>query len=128
MAEIHSFFVMITLYHNPRCSKSREALDIVENFAKTRGIHLEVVDYQKTPLSLAQLTQLHAQLGGTVWDMVRTNEEEYTALNLTGASDDALLSALASHPRLLQRPIAVWQGRALVARPPEQLTPWLEGA
>lgn len=117
---------MIILYHNPRCSKSREALAIVENFAKIQGIPLEVVDYQKTPLSLEQLTQLHAQLGGTVRDMVRTNEEEYTSLNLTSASDAALLAALSGHPRLLQRPIAVWQGRALVARPPEQLTSWLE--
>ena len=60
--------------------------------------------------------------------MVRANEEEYTALELAQAGDAELLAALASHPRLLQRPIVVWQGRALVARPPELLPAWLENA
>ncbi|QAU32681.1 arsenate reductase family protein [Janthinobacterium sp. 17J80-10] len=119
---------MITLFHNPRCSKSREALAILENFAQVQGISLEVVDYQKTPLSLVQLTELHAQLGGAVRDMVRTNEDEYAALKLADAGDAELLAALARHPRLLQRPIAAWRGRALVARPPEQLVPWLGDA
>jgi arsenate reductase len=116
---------MITIYHNPRCSKSREALDIVEQFIQTAGLPLTVIDYQQTPLNLGQLQQLHLQIGGTVRDMVRTNEEDYTALNLNQASDEELLAALASYPRLLQRPIIVSRDRALIARPPELLRDWL---
>ncbi|RJG02405.1 ArsC/Spx/MgsR family protein [Noviherbaspirillum sedimenti] len=119
---------MITLYHNPRCSKSREALAIVEEFSQARGWRLDVVDYQKIPLNQEQLTQLHRQLGGTVRAMVRTNEEEYAALDLAQAGDAELLTALASTPRLLQRPIVVIGERALIARPPEQLPAWLDAA
>lgn len=116
---------MITLYHNPRCSKSREALAIVEAFSQAHGVPLEIVDYQKTPLNLEQLRQLHRQLGSAGRDMVRTNEDEYAALNLAQADDAGLLAALASHPRLLQRPVVVFRERALIARPPEQLHAWL---
>lgn len=119
---------MITLFHNPRCSKSREALAIVTEFAQARGLRLDVVDYQKTPLSLEQLGRLHGQLGGTVRAMVRTNEEEYTAHNLAQADDPELLVALAGTPGLLQRPIVVFDERALIARPPEQLPSWLNDA
>ena len=121
-------FHMITFYHNPRCSKSREALAIVEKFTQAKGLALEIIDYQKTPLSLDQLHQLHRQLGGAVRDMVRTNEEEYAALNLALADDAALLAALANHPRLLQRPVVVFGERALIARPPELLPAWLEAS
>jgi arsenate reductase (glutaredoxin) len=116
---------MITLYHNPRCSKSREALAIVEEFTQAQDLPLEIVDYQKTPLNLEQLRQLHRQLGGAMRDMVRTNEDEYAALNLTQASDTELLAAMASHPRLLQRPVVVFRERAVIARPPVQLHAWL---
>lgn len=117
---------MIAIYHNPLCSKSREALAMVEDFARAKNLSLSVVDYQKTPLNLEQLRQLQRQLGTAVLDMVRTNEEEYAALNLAAADDDGLLNALASHPRLLQRPIVVYQEQALIARPPEQLPEWLQ--
>lgn len=117
---------MITLYHNPRCSKSREALAIIEEFAQSRRLPLTVVDYQQTPLNLAQLRQLQRQLDAAVRDMVRTNEEEYTALNLATADDDGLFDALANHPRLLQRPIVAYRDQALIARPPEQLPDWLQ--
>lgn len=119
---------MITFYHNPRCSKSREALAIAEEFAKSNGLTLEIVDYQKTPLSLEQLHYLHRQLGGAVRDMVRTIEDEYVALQLEQADDKTLLAALASHPRLLQRPVVVFRDQGLIARPPERLPTWLEAA
>ncbi|TCS37352.1 arsenate reductase [Paucimonas lemoignei] len=117
---------MITIYHNPRCSKSREALTIVEEFAHARKEPLNVVDYQKTPLNLDQLRQLQRQLDVAASDMIRTNEEEYAALNLAMADDDGLLNALAKHPRLLQRPVVAYRDRAVIARPPEQLPAWLE--
>lgn len=116
---------MLTIYHNPRCSKSREALATVEEYASAGGRSLTVVDYLKTPPTLAQLKQLHALLGRPVAEMVRTGEEEYAALGLSQASDAELLAALAAHPKLLQRPIVVDQERALIARPPELLREFL---
>jgi arsenate reductase (glutaredoxin) len=112
---------MITIYHNPRCSKSREALAIAERFSHQQALKLEVVDYQKTPLTLAQLQGLHRALGGRVSAMLRDNEPEYAALDLARAGDAALLETLAAHPRLLQRPIVVYQKRAVIARPPQLL-------
>jgi arsenate reductase len=112
---------MITIYHNPRCSKSRAALLLSEQFAAARQLPLTVVDYQKTPLTLAQLHTLQQQLGQPLRAMVRDNEDEYAALQLQQAGDAALLQALAAHPRLLQRPIVVYQDRAQIGRPPEAL-------
>ncbi|AIY39534.1 Arsenate reductase [Collimonas arenae] len=114
---------MITIYHNQRCSKSREALAIAEQFSNTRKLKLEVIDYQKTPLTLAQLQALHRTLGGPVSAMLRDNEPEYAALDLAQADDAALLEALAAHPKLLQRPIVVYQKHAVIARPPELVNP-----
>lgn len=117
---------MITIYHNPHCSKSREALQLVQDFAAARKLELRVVDYQQTPLTLEELQTLRKQLGEEAGDMVRSNEEEYATLKLEEADADDLLKALAQHPRLLQRPVVEMKGRAMIARPPEKLTLWLE--
>ncbi|HJV50762.1 MAG TPA: arsenate reductase (glutaredoxin) [Noviherbaspirillum sp.] len=117
---------MITIYHNPRCSKSREGLALAEQFASQNGQTLKVVEYQKTPLDLEQLKSLHRQLGGSVRDMVRANEEEYGALNLGQADDEALLRAVAAQPKLLQRPIVEHRGRAVIGRPTERLSEFLQ--
>ncbi len=119
---------MITIYHNPHCSKSREALALVEHFSTAKGLTLHVVDYQKTPLTLEQLTSLQQQLGVAVREMVRDNEEEYAALNLMQANDATLLQAVGAHPKLLQRPIVVRDGRAVIGRPPERINVLLEPA
>jgi arsenate reductase (glutaredoxin) len=116
---------MITIYHNPHCSKSREALAMVEQFAAQRGLELDVVDYLKNPPSITQLATLLQQLGTSARDMVRENEAEYAALNLVQADDAALLTAIAQHPRLLQRPIVSYAGHALIGRPPERLASML---
>ncbi len=114
---------MLTIYHNPRCSKSRETLALTEAFAAQHGLELNVVDYQKTPLSRAQLTELHQLLQSegavSVRAMVRDNEGEYSELQLSKADDARLLDALASHPKLLQRPVVRFGQRAVIARPPE---------
>ena len=114
---------MLTIYHNPRCSKSRAALALTEAFATQQGLELNVVDYQKTPLSRAQLAELHQLLQSesavSVRAMVRDNEDEYSELQLGKADDARLLDALASHPKLLQRPIVRFGQRAVIARPPE---------
>jgi len=112
---------MITIYHNPRCSKSREALALAQQFADKNHLPLEIIDYQKTPLTLEKLSTLAQQLDAPVRDMVRSNEEEYTELGLDKADDATLLQALAQHPKLLQRAIVVYRHRAVLGRPPERV-------
>lgn len=112
---------MITILHNPRCSKSIAALARTQQFADANAIALNVIDYQVTPLQLSQLHDLQQQLRIPVRDMVRDGEALFDTLQLAQASDEMLFSALAAHPRLLQRPIVIYQGRAVIGRPPEQL-------
>ncbi|RJG07350.1 arsenate reductase (glutaredoxin) [Noviherbaspirillum cavernae] len=116
---------MITIYHNPGCSKSREALTMVQQFAEERNLTLQIVEYLKTPPSLAQLVLLHELLGIPVRDMVRDNEAAFAELGLANADDAALLRAVSAHPRLLQRPIVSYRGRAMIGRPPERLSGFL---
>lgn len=112
---------MITVYHNPRCSKSREALALVEGAPAVGGGDLQIIEYLKTPPTLADLKRLHNLLGVPVREMIRSNETEYTELGLadTTMTEDALLAAVAAHPKLLQRPIVVNGDKAVIARPPE---------
>ena len=107
------------LYHNTRCSKSRGALALLQE----RGIEPEVVFYLETPPSADELRAIADQLGLPVRAMLRTGEEEYAALGLAEPSldDGALLEAMAAHPRLIERPIFVHNGRAVIGRPPEQV-------
>lgn len=119
--------LMITIYHNPRCSKSREALALVDAFATRKQIPVNVVEYLKSPPNLAQLEELQAMLGCAASDMTRSNEDEFAALGLTQAADADLLRAIAAHPKLLQRPIVVFGGRAVIGRPPELVSSLLEG-
>ena len=109
----------LTLYHNPRCSKSRGALELLE----ARGLAPTVVRYLETPPSADQLRALLAKLGLTARQLLRTGEEEYSALGLADAvlSEDALIEAMASHPRLIERPILVVDDKAVVGRPPEKI-------
>jgi arsenate reductase len=114
---------MIQLIHNPRCSKSREALSLLQ----ASGHAVEVIDYLKAPLSLVELSDLQQKLGLPARELLRTGEEEYAALGLANPalSDGELLAALVAHPKLLQRPIVIQGERALLARPPELLKDWL---
>lgn len=114
------------IYHNPRCSKSRAALEQAEAFAEKKGEPLEVIEYLKTPPTLAELKQLVSQLDTPVRSMVRENEDEYAQLNLADAADDALLKAITAHPKLLQRPVLVRNGKATIGRTPEALDAFLK--
>ena len=116
-----SGMTMITIYHNPRCSKSRETLSLVEAFGTRNQVPVEVVDYLKTPPTFEQLSSLLRTLGCGVHEMVRTNEEQFGALKLENAGEEDMLRAVATHPKLLQRPIVAYKGRAVIGRPPERV-------
>ena len=109
----------LTLYHNPRCSKSRGALELLE----ARGLTPTVVRYLETPPDAAQLRDLLGKLGIGARALLRTGEDEYKALNLADASlsDDDLIAAMAAHPKLIERPILVTGNKAVIGRPPEKI-------
>ncbi|MBB5016730.1 arsenate reductase (glutaredoxin) [Rehaibacterium terrae] len=107
------------LYHNPRCSKSRGALELL----RERGIEPRIVAYLDTPPSVDELTRLQAMLGLPPRAWMRKGEPEYAELGLDDDSltDAQLIAAMAAHPRLIERPIFVHRGRAVVGRPPERV-------
>ncbi|ASL27319.1 arsenate reductase (glutaredoxin) [Azotobacter chroococcum] len=109
----------LTLYHNPRCSKSRGALELLE----ARGLQPKVVRYLETPPSAAELEALLAKLGIPARQLLRSGEEEYKALNLDDPAlgEEQLIAAMVAHPRLIERPILVAGDRAVIGRPPEKV-------
>ncbi|APA87989.1 arsenate reductase (glutaredoxin) [Paraburkholderia sprentiae WSM5005] len=114
---------MITIYHNPSCSKSRAACELVASTYNSENEATQIVEYLKKPLSVVELKNLNAQLGCPVREMIRDTEAAYKELNLADAAltDVQLYEALAKHPILLQRPIVVRNGRAVIGRPPENV-------
>jgi len=109
-----------TIYHNPRCSKSRETLALLQS----RGIEPNIVVYLEQAPSVADIERLLGQLGlDDVRAMMRKGEDEYKTLGLdaTDLGQTALIAALAAHPRLLERPIVVHGDRAVIGRPPERV-------
>lgn len=105
----------VVIYHNPRCSKSRKALEILQQ----HGLTPVVVEYLKAPLDAGTLRSF----GLPAREMIREDEDEYAALNLAdpAKTEADLFDAIAQHPILLQRPIVVAGNRAIVARPPERV-------
>jgi arsenate reductase len=114
----------VRLYHNPRCSKSRAALDLLQ----ARGVDVDVIEYLQHPPSPAELRELLACLRMSPRELLRTGETEYTALGLdaTDVDDDRILEAMAAHPRLIERPVFVCAERAVVGRPPERVLELLD--
>lgn len=112
------------LYHNTRCSKSRGALELLEQ----RGIAPEIVYYLETPPSPAELRELLRMLGIGARGLLRTGEAEYAGLGLNDPSldDAALVAAMAAHPNLIERPVFVHDDRAVIARPPEKVLDLLD--
>ncbi|MDG1580218.1 arsenate reductase (glutaredoxin) [Pseudomonas sp. GOM6] len=109
----------LTLYHNPRCSKSRGALELLE----ARGLTPTVVRYLDTPPSADELHTLLGKLGIPARQLLRSGEDEYKALGLADSSlsDEQLIAAMASHPKLIERPILIAGERAVIGRPPEKV-------
>jgi len=109
----------ITLYHNPRCSKSRAALALLEE----RGIQATVVKYLDTPLNAQQVTTLLSKLGLTARDIMRSGESIYKEMNLDNPEldDKQLIDAMVQAPILIQRPILVVGDKAAIGRPMDNL-------
>jgi arsenate reductase len=107
----------VVILHNPQCSKSREALALLE----ARGITPRVVAYLETPPTMAELDAIVKQLGIGPRSIMRRDEPEYTSLHLDDPdlAHDDLLAAMRAHPNLIQRPIVIANGRAVLGRPPE---------
>lgn len=105
------------IYHNPRCSKSRATLKILQE----AGIEPHVVEYLKTPLDAKTIRELLIKLGMSPRDLLRDGEDEFSELGLGDPkkTDDELIAAIVKHPILLQRPIVVRGERAVIGRPPE---------
>ncbi|MDR6229572.1 arsenate reductase [Pseudomonas sp. SORGH_AS199] len=109
----------IVLYHNPRCSKSRAALELLQS----RELAVSAVPYLEAPPDASALRELLGKLGLEARQLLRTGEEAYRELNLADPAldEDALIAAMAAHPKLIERPIAVCGERAVVGRPPERV-------
>lgn len=109
----------IIMYHNPRCSKSRQTLTLLND----RGIEPEIIEYLKTPPDAHQLKKILQLLGLSPRDLMRTKEVEYKENNLDSKtlSDDQLIAALIKNPVLIERPIVLANGKAAIGRPPENV-------
>lgn len=110
---------MITIYHNPRCSKSRQTLELIH----ASGEEHTVIEYLKSPLDSDTLQGIASALGGTIAEMMRTTEKIYKELGLHAAetTDTQRIEAIIEHPILLQRPIVIRGQQAIIGRPPENV-------
>lgn len=107
----------VTIYHNPRCGKSRQTLQLL----KERGVEPEVIEYLKTPPNAEELDDILQKLGMQPRELMRKKEAEYKANGLDDASLDrqALIAGMVNHPILIERPIVIANGKAAIGRPPE---------
>ncbi|MFV2056750.1 MAG: arsenate reductase (glutaredoxin) [Thiohalomonadales bacterium] len=107
------------IYHNPHCSKSRQTLEILQK----QDINPEIIEYLKTPPTEAELSTLLELLGIPAREIVRSGEEEYKQLGLDdpNMTDTQIIQALVSTPKLIERPIVVRNGQAVIGRPPKKV-------
>lgn len=108
---------MITIYHNPKCRKSRAGLE----YLKTKGVEFEIREYIREGITVEELRSMIDKLGIKPFELVRTQEDYYKE-NYKGKTlnDEAWLEALAAYPRLIRRPVIVKDIRAVLADPPER--------
>lgn len=109
----------IQILHNPRCSKSRQTLALLEE----KGIEPEIIKYLDTPPSATELKQILQKLGISARDLLRKGEDDYKALNLKdpSLSEYELIDAMVKHPKLIERPIVIRDNKARLGRPPESV-------
>ena len=109
----------VTIYHNPKCSKSRQTLELL----REQGITPNIVEYLKSPPTTEQLEDILAQLGFEPRDLMRKKEDIYAESDLENPSltDAELIGFMVKHPILIERPIVLANGKAAMGRPPEQV-------
>ncbi|MGD8428995.1 MAG: arsenate reductase (glutaredoxin) [Ectothiorhodospiraceae bacterium] len=109
----------VRIYHNPRCSKSRQTLELL----RSRGVEPEVVEYLKTPPDASELDRILKALDLQPRELMRRKEKEYAdnGLDDEGLDRAALIHAMVEHPRLIERPIVVNGARVALGRPPENV-------
>jgi len=109
----------VTIYHNPRCSKSRQTLKILQD----RNLDPEIVEYLKTPPDAPELSRILDLLGLEPRQLMRTGEAAYKENNLADETldRDALIAAMVDNPILIERPIVIASGKARIGRPPESV-------
>ena len=110
----------VKIYHNPRCSKSRQTLQILQE----KGIEPEVVKYLETPPTEEELREIIRMLGlSSARELMRKKEKEYRELGLDdpAKTEDELIRAMVEHPRLIERPVVIRDGKAALGRPPEKV-------
>ncbi len=108
----------ITIYHNPRCSKSRQTLALLEE----NGVSPKVLEYLKSPVDKTTLKDMLDKLGMSAHEIVRTKEAEYAEAGLSANStENEVITALIQYPKLLERPIVVTDTHAAIGRPPENV-------
>ncbi|MGY8815692.1 MAG: arsenate reductase (glutaredoxin) [Gammaproteobacteria bacterium] len=109
----------VTMYHNPRCSKSRETLSLLNE----KGIEPEIIEYLNSPPDATQLKKILGLLGLSPREIIRTKDDLYKELNLDneGLDDNQIIAALIENPILIERPIVLANGKAAIGRPPENI-------
>ena len=108
----------VTIWHNPRCSKSRNSLTLLEE----KGIEAEVIKYLETPPTKEELKEMLNMLGISARELMRTKEDIYKELNLKEVNDEEkLIDAMVSNPKLIERPIVIKDGKAAIGRPIENI-------
>ncbi|MBL4740847.1 MAG: arsenate reductase (glutaredoxin) [Sneathiella sp.] len=109
----------VTIYHNPRCSKSRQTLSLLED----NGVTPVIIEYLKTPPSRDELVNILEKLNLSPRDLMRKGEPEFKENNLSdpALSDQQLIDAMLEHPKLIERPIVTANGKARIGRPPESV-------
>lgn len=108
---------MTTIYHNPRCSKSRQTLALLNE----RGIEPDIIEYLETPPSVEELTDILSMLGLSPRDILRQREAKDAGLDDPGLDDAALIKAMVANPIVIERPIVINNGKAALGRPPESV-------
>ena len=106
---------MLTIYHNPRCSKSRQTLELIKNNSTKE---LKIIEYLKEPITQEIIEQLLLQLSCSPIEMMRIKEAEFTEQDLNNADDKTLIAAMVTTPKLIERPIVSDGNKAVIGRPP----------
>lgn len=109
----------VTIYHNPRCTKSRQTLELLQS----RGIEPEIIEYLKTPPGKSKIKEILKMLDLEPRELMRKNEDEYKKAKLDNPklSKDDLIAAMIKYPILIERPIVIANGKAAIGRPPENV-------